>query len=62
MEISLSFVLEISEAYREKLQTLSDSILAQGITENRPPGIWFPGMNEETDDAIEELQLAYDES
>ena len=59
MEIYLTFADSISEAYREKLQTFADSILAEGITENRPPSIHFPGMNEETMKGIECLQRAY---
>ena len=62
MKISLSFVDPISEAYREKLQTFSDTILAQGITENRSPYIWFPGVNEETLEEIEKLHHDYDRS
>ena len=60
MTILLSFADSISEAYRQNLQTFSDSILAQGITENRPPIIRFPEMNEDTFDEIYELQYAYD--
>ena len=39
MIIDLSFADSISEAYRKKLQTYSDNSLAEGITENQPPGI-----------------------
>ena len=59
MKIYLDFADSISEAYREKLQTFSENILAQGITENRPPDIRFPGRNEETFTAIDKLQTAY---
>ena len=48
MKIELMFADSISEAYREKLQTFSDNILAQGLTANRPPIIWFPENDEET--------------
>ena len=60
MEISLTFADKISEAYREKLQTFSDHILAEGITENRPPSLRFTGMNQETFDEIYKLQRDYD--
>ena len=46
MTIILRFNDSISEACKEKLQTFSDKILAQGLTANRPPRIRFPGMNE----------------
>ena len=62
MEIRLTFADSISEVYREKLQTFSDAILAQGITENRPPSIEFPGMNRETFTEINNLQDDYDTS
>ena len=45
MDIYLSFADPISEAYQQKLQTFVDGVLAQGITENRPPIIWFTGLN-----------------
>ena len=48
MNISLSFVDSISDAFKEKLQTFADDVLAQGRTANRPPSICFPGMNIET--------------
>ena len=60
MKIYLYFADSISEAYREKLQTFSDNILAQGITDNRPPSIGFPGRNEEKYEEILKLQYAYD--
>ena len=60
MEIDFLFARPISDASREKLQTFSDNILVQGITENRPPCIDFPGMNEETMKGIINLQCDYD--
>ena len=60
MDIDLTFADSISEAYREKLQTFLDNILMQGIIENRPPRIRFPGMNEETFTGIINLQRDYD--
>ena len=60
MDIILRFADTVSDAYRENLQTFSDAILAQGLTENRPPSIWFTGMNRETFDKINYLQHAYD--
>ena len=60
MNIELIFAAPISEAYREKLQTFLDSVIAQGITENRPPIIWFPGRNEGTFDGIRKLRSDYD--
>ena len=60
MNIALEFVDSISEASQEKLQTFLDNILAQGLTENRPPIIRFPGMREETYNDIRMLQLHYD--
>ena len=59
MDITLSFTDPVSEACRKKLQTFSDSVLAQGITENQPPIIQFPGMNQETFFSIEKLWHAY---
>ena len=59
MIIYLKFADTISETYREKLQTFSENILAQRITENRPPSIEFPGMNEGTFYSIEYLQDVY---
>ena len=58
MNIVLEFVngYPISEAYREKLQTFSNNILDQGITENLPPSIRFPGMNDDTFDKIYKLR------
>ena len=56
MDIKLAFGYQISEVYREKLRTFSDNILAQGFTENRPPSIFFPGMNREIFDGIEKLR------
>ena len=62
MKIDLKFADPISEVYREKLQTVSENFLAQGITdsENRPQRIEFPGMNEEKLDELLALQFAYD--
>ena len=57
----LKFADPISEAYREKLQSFIDNILAQGITENRPPYIHFPGMNLQTFDEIYKLGHAFDD-
>ena len=59
MEIILKFADSISEAYRKKLETFLDNILAQGLTENQPPSIYFFGMNLETSIGIRKLQLAY---
>ena len=61
MKISLEFADPISEVYREKLQTFSDNILGQGITEHRPPRISFPGMNQGTFDEIMKLDRAYED-
>ena len=60
MDIYLEFANPTSEAYREKLQAFSDSILVQEITENRPPRIRFPGIYEETFFGIDELRSDYD--
>ena len=62
MQISLKFADKISEAYREKLQTFVNDVVAQGIIENRPPSIQFPGMNDTTYYEIFKLQCAYDRS
>ena len=59
MDIYLSFAYPISVAYRKKLQTFSNTILAQGITENRPPKIGFPGMKRKTFDKIIVLRLTF---
>ena len=48
MGIHLSFADPVSEANRKKLQTFVENILAQEITENRPPYIRFPGINKRT--------------
>ena len=61
MDIELTFADSISEVYREKLQTFSDSILALGFTENRPPCIEFTGMNKETFTRIEKLRIAHED-
>ena len=45
MKITFTFADPISEVYRKKLQTFSDSLLAQGNSENRPPIFFFSGMN-----------------
>ena len=60
MRVSLRFANPISEAYREKLQTFLDNLLAQRITESRPPIIEFTGINNVTFDDIYELRCAYD--
>ena len=59
MKIYLSFVDPISEAYREKLHTFLENILAQGITENRPPIFWFSGMNKKIYYENQKLHFAY---
>ena len=61
MEIYLTFAYPISEAYREKLQTFSDTILAKGFTKHQPPRIWFPGIKKETSTGIDKLLTAYDD-
>ena len=55
MDIELSFVDSISEAYKQKLQTFVDNVLAQGLNENRPPDITFPGINEASYNDIQKL-------
>ena len=59
MDIELLFADPISEVYREKLQKFADYILSEGITENRPPSIEFPGMNRGKFDEINKLRRAY---
>ena len=61
MKISLGFADPVSETYRKKLETFWDNILVEGITENRPPIFWFPGMNMETAFKIGTLWQAYDD-
>ena len=61
MDIVLGFADPISEAYREKLQKFLDSILAQGLTENRPPRIRFNGEIWKTIDGIHKLCSAFKE-
>ena len=61
MKIVLEFADPISEAYRQKLQTFSDNVLAHGITDNRPPRIDFDGMNQGTYNEIIVLQHTYDD-
>ena len=60
MNIDLYFVYPISEACKGKLQKFMDHLVAQGLTANRPPSIWFPGINEETSDKISMLRRDYD--
>ena len=57
MDILLSFVTPISEAYQLRLRTIMDHVLAQGLTENRPPAMNFPGMNDASQ--IYALRRAY---
>ena len=59
MNICLYFVDSISEAYQQKLQTIQDGYVAQGLTENRAPYFKFPGMNQETANKISELRREY---
>ena len=61
MQIDLTFSDPVSEAYRQKLQTFLDKILAQGLTENRAPDFYFSGMNWKTFTGIAKLQSAYDD-
>ena len=60
MGIILAFASAISEAYRQKLLTFTNNVLAQGITENRPPIFYFTGINFKILDGIKKLQLDYD--
>ena len=60
MEIDFRFAGSISEAYKEKLQTFMDDVLAQGLIANRPPIILFHGMNHETFYEISLLRRDYD--
>ena len=60
MDIHLYFAYSISDAYKEKLKTFVDDILAQGLTENRPPRILISGMNSATFDKIIMLHRDYD--
>ena len=48
MDIHLYFNDSISDAYKKKLQTLMEIVIAQGLTANRPPLLRFPGMNTKT--------------
>ena len=59
MEQYLEFAYPISEAYRVKLQTFADNILAKGITQNSPPVIGFTGMNQLTFSVTASRQRAY---
>ena len=59
MGIVLRFVNSISNGYIEKLQTLMDNVLAQGLTANQPPDICFEGMNEVTYDDIQKIWDEY---
>ena len=60
MDIDLFFAGSISDAYKEKLQTFMDDLIAQGLTENRPPRIRFPGMNLVTFKQMTMLRRDYD--
>ena len=59
MDIILGFDDSISEAYKQKLQTFVNDLIAQGITANRPPCIWFSGIIAETSDKISLLRRDY---
>ena len=59
MDITLLFADSISEAYVKRLQTFVDNIIAWGVTENRPPLIWFPGMTQEKYEEIQGLRRAF---
>ena len=60
MAKELRFADPISEVYRQKLQTFLENILAQRITENRPPTIYFTGINLGIVAGITKLQRDYD--
>ena len=59
MDISLNFAPSISETYRQRLRAFAENILAQGLTENKPPYISYPGMNEDTRKALCDLRRDY---
>ena len=60
MEIFLCFAGSILEVYREKLRTFMNNILTQGITQNRPPYIEFPGMNHGKFEELRKLRSEYE--
>ena len=60
MAIHLLFTHLVSDAYKLKLQTFLDDVAAQGLTANRPPQIFFQGMNGETFFILERLRRDYD--
>lgn len=59
MNIVVSFAGPISEAYRERLEKFMDKIIAQGVTENRPPIVYFPEVNRDKFEKIRELREDY---
>ena len=59
MNITLTFTNAISDAYKDKLRTFMEDVLAQGFTANRPPSIDFPGRNQTTFDKLERLDRQF---
>ena len=61
MDIYLNFS-NSTEAFTQRLQTFVDHILAQGLTENKPPSITFAGSNRGVAEGIVELRRAFDKN
>ena len=61
MDISFICSDPISETYRQRIQTSAEQILAQGLTENKPPYVSYLGMNKDTRKSLRDLRRDYDE-
>ena len=59
MNIILHFADSISDAYKQKLQNFVDDVIAQGLTANLPPNLYFPGMNVMRSFKINVLRIKY---
>ena len=61
--MNLSFMCNpsSSETYLPRIQASAEHVVAQGLTDNKPPYILYPGMNENTRKALLDLRRAYDE-
>ena len=60
MDIELTFADSVSDAYQQRLQQIVDNFLSQGVSENRPPYIEFPSMENEILEKLEKLREDYE--
>ena len=61
MDICFVCYVPISRIYRQRIEASAEHILAQGLTENKPPFVSYSGMNKDTQKALLDLRQAYDE-